>query len=181
MNQFLLVIAVALTFSGCAITPSRPQDYTISSKRRLVYTDDLVRSRGRVFVAHGGRASGNYPSDDDLKEIQTLENALRSKNYLIADTRVEAEYCFYTGSNGENGMFPSFSCDLNRYIRSHQDTIKYNGMSQLQMWQGEIKINSPNVVNPRQYQIAAYRKIIELMPNGISSKIDSMANLEGYR
>jgi hypothetical protein len=54
-------------------------------------------------------------------------------------------------------------------------------MSQLQMWQGEIKINSPNVVNPRQYQIAAYRKIIELMPNGISSKIDSMANLEGYR
>jgi hypothetical protein len=177
MNHFCLCLAFVLALTGCAITPPNPQDYTISSERRLVYTDDLVSSRGRVFVAHGGRGFGNYPSDEDLAEIRVLENALRAKGYTIANMREEAEYCFYTGSNGENGMFPSYSCRLNRYIRSNHDIIKYAGMSQLQMWNGEISIDSPKVANPRQYQMAAYLRIIDLMPYQTSSRTEPIANL----
>jgi hypothetical protein len=179
MNYFCLFAAVAFALSGCVSIPSKPQEYTISSERRLDYTDDLVRSRGRVFVAHGGRASGNYPSDEDLTEIRVLEKALKERGYLIADSSEEAEYCFCTSSIGANGMFPSFSCDLNRYIRSHHEVIKYSGLKQLQMWKGEVRINSPNVVNPRQYQMAAYLKIIAMMPNQTGKRTEPIANLEG--
>ncbi|MBK1831991.1 hypothetical protein JIN77_14740 [Verrucomicrobiaceae bacterium R5-34] len=138
--------------------------FSVSAERRLSFTDALINKRGLVYVSHGGRSAGNFPSESELIEIQHIERILNQRGYQTTSSKSAADYILHTTvPYWFSEVTPcTFSVSLVKLYKTPRARLAAGG-DRKGMWSARLSIWTQTEEQTESYKLRVFARLLSMM------------------